>query len=255
MLASYHNHTSLCKHAIGTVEEYVLHAIEKGYSVVGFSDHAPFSKGFFGDARMRIDQLPLYVNMIEEQKKKHGDKIRIPIGLELEYLPKYHRAHVRAYKEAGIEYLILGQHYSSASEDPRDVICSFSATDDKAKYTFYVDQCIEALETGDFCYFAHPDVFKFTGCRDFYLAESERLIRAAIKCSVPLEVNMYGLLENRHYPRDDFWALAGKLNAAVVLGRDAHKPIRVHDDAEFPRAEAFLKKHGLDKLRIEELNL
>ena len=255
MLASYHNHTALCKHASGTVEEYVLRAIQKGYSTIGFSDHAPFKDGFFGDARMSIDQLPFYVDLIMDARRKYGDRINIPIGLELEYLPKYHHAHVRTYKDAGIEYLILGQHYSSGTTDLCDVICSFAATDDKSKYTFYVDQCIEALETKDFCCFAHPDVFKFTGCRDFYLEESERLIRAAMKYSVPLEVNMYGLSESRHYPRDDFWALAGKLGATVILGRDAHTPIRAHNDEEFPCAEAFLKKHGLDKLRIEELKL
>jgi histidinol-phosphatase (PHP family) len=242
-------------HASGTIEDYVQRAIEKGYSTLGFSDHAPFEDGFFGNARMSIDQLPYYVSAIKDMRQKYGDKIRIPIGLELEYLPKYHRAHVNIYKEAGIEYLILGQHYLSAGNDIGNAICSFTETDDKGEYTFYVDQCIEALGTGDFCYFAHPDVFKFTGCRDFYLSESERLIRAAMKYSIPLEVNMYGLLESRHYPRDDFWRLAGKLGATVVLGRDAHKTVRVHDDSEFPKAIAFLKKHGLDKLRVEELNI
>ena len=253
MLASYHNHTKLCKHAEGSVEEYVLRAIEKGYSVLGFSDHAPFViPEHLKESRMSIEQLPLYVNEITSAREKYKGKIDVRRGLELEYLPKYHRAHVRAYREAGIEYLILGQHYTS-SGPISDAICSFSETKDKGLYTFYVDQCIEALTTGDFCCFAHPDVFKFTGCRDFYLSESERLIRAAIKYSIPLEINMYGLADKRHYPRDDFWDLASKLGATVILGRDAHKPIRVHNDEEFPRAEAFLKKHGLEKLRIEEL--
>ena len=131
MLASYHNHTALCKHASGTVEEYVLRAIEKGYSTIGFSDHAPFKDGFFGGSRMNFDQLPLYVDLIMDARRKYGDKINIPIGLELEYLPKYHHAHVRAYRDAGIEYLILGQHYSAKTDNLCDEICSFSATDDK----------------------------------------------------------------------------------------------------------------------------
>ena len=41
MRVDLHNHTTLCNHASGTSEEYILRAIELGIDVYGFSDHAP----------------------------------------------------------------------------------------------------------------------------------------------------------------------------------------------------------------------
>ena len=109
------------------------------------------------------------------------------------------------------------------------------------------------MNTGHFCYFAHPDVFKYNGDDDFYRAESERLIRAAILHGIPLEVNMYGLAEGRHYPNPLFWEVAGRLGADVILGRDAHSVLRVHCEEEFPRAYAFVEKHGLKLIEKIEM--
>ena len=38
-----HNHTTLCNHATGTVEEYVKRAIELGINEYGFACHAPMN--------------------------------------------------------------------------------------------------------------------------------------------------------------------------------------------------------------------
>ena len=38
---NYHGHTKRCGHAVGEDEEYVQAAIAAGYSIIGFSDHAP----------------------------------------------------------------------------------------------------------------------------------------------------------------------------------------------------------------------
>ena len=39
---NYHTHTVRCKHASDRDEDYVLHALERGYDTLGFSDHAPW---------------------------------------------------------------------------------------------------------------------------------------------------------------------------------------------------------------------
>ena len=51
----------------------------------------------------------------------------------------------------------------------------FTPTDSEDTLRQYVSQCIEALETGRFLYFAHPDVINFTGNEDFYRSEMRRL--------------------------------------------------------------------------------
>ena len=46
MRANYHTHTSRCNHAVGSEEDYVIHAIEQGFDILGFSDHTPSFSDF-----------------------------------------------------------------------------------------------------------------------------------------------------------------------------------------------------------------
>ena len=246
MLTSYHNHTPLCNHATGTPREFVLRAIEAGYTHFGFSDHAPHCfRDENAHSRMLPDELPLYVSEISGLREEFKDAIDLKIGLELEYFPLTHKTDMESYRRAGIEYFILGQHLTKSGTH-EDHVNSFARTSEGEKYTHYVDRCIEALETGDFCYFAHPDVFHYRGDADFYASESERLIRAAIRRSVPLEVNMYGLSDGRHYPYEPFWRIAARLGATAVLGRDAHSTERVFSKEENLLAQRFADKIGLE---------
>ena len=41
---NYHTHTYLCRHATGTIDDYINRAIELGYTDIGISDHCPFTK-------------------------------------------------------------------------------------------------------------------------------------------------------------------------------------------------------------------
>ena len=42
MKYNYHTHTKRCGHATGEDEDYVIAALNKGYKILGFSDHAMF---------------------------------------------------------------------------------------------------------------------------------------------------------------------------------------------------------------------
>ena len=57
MLIDLHNHTALCNHASGTIEEYVQAAITQKIDIFGFSDHAPMN---FDTYRMRFDEMDSY---------------------------------------------------------------------------------------------------------------------------------------------------------------------------------------------------
>lgn len=246
MKASYHNHTPLCNHATGSEEEYVLHAIKNGYEIFGFSDHAPhlFDEAI-SHSRMKPEQLSGYCERILELRHKYRDYIELHIGLELEYYPYYHKNDLELYRSCGVEYLIMGQHLIGYSS-PGVYKNSFAATDDRDGYIAYVNQCIGGLRTGNFCYFAHPDVFRYVGDADFYREQSDRLILCAKELDIPLEVNMYGLVDGRHYPNPLFWERVSALGAKVILGRDAHSVLRVHNESEFPAALGFIEKHGLN---------
>ena len=92
MKANYHTHTARCGHATGTDEDYVLAAIEQGFDELGFSDHVPwpYQDGYtHPSVRMRVDQMPGYLNSVRALAAQYKDKIHILTGFECEYFPDY----------------------------------------------------------------------------------------------------------------------------------------------------------------------
>ena len=87
MRVDLHNHTYLCKHAVGSMEESIQKAIEQKIDIFGFSCHNPmeFDKQF----RMDFAELPFYFQEIEKLKAKYASQITIKTALEIDFLPPY----------------------------------------------------------------------------------------------------------------------------------------------------------------------
>lgn len=251
MYANYHSHTWRCGHATGTEREYIERAIEGGYRIFGFSDHTPqFYESDFYPVRqkMRPEQLEDYVTTILRLRDEYKDDIDIRLGLEVEYFPKTFEKLMHLVDQYPIEYMILGQH-SIGNGEPGDFFM-FTPTDSEDTLRQYVSQCIEALETGRFLYFAHPDVINFTGNEDFYRSEMRRLCVRAKELKIPLEFNLLGLRGGRNYPNPLFWPLAAETGNDVVLGADAHTPVDVWRPEINLRAEEITSGLGLNVLRV-----
>ena len=74
-----HTHTSRCKHATGEDKEYVEHAIQAGFEVLGFSDHTPylFEDGYVSPIRMDMSQLDDYVDSVQRLREEYKKDITI----------------------------------------------------------------------------------------------------------------------------------------------------------------------------------
>ena len=223
MLTNYHTHTYRCKHATGTDEEYVRAAVDAGFSVLGFSDHAPFyyPNGFVSHYKMTPGELPEYVGSVLSLKEKYKSEIDVRLGLEVEYYPELWDRALELWETCGIEYIILGQHY--VGKEYLDARRTIKPSDDDTLCE-YVRLCTAAMKTGKISYLAHPDVINHVGNESLWTREMTRLIECAMEYDVPLEFNLLGLFEGRNYPTDRFWRLAGQLNPKTVIGNDAHTP-------------------------------
>jgi hypothetical protein len=58
MIVDLHNHTPLCNHAKGSIDEYIKAAIKAKTKYFGFSDHAPME--FDKNYRMSFDDMGIY---------------------------------------------------------------------------------------------------------------------------------------------------------------------------------------------------
>ena len=244
MIANYHTHTWRCMHADGTEREYVERAIEGGVKILGFSDHTPmpYPDGYVSRVKMGMDQLEGYVDTILALRKEYAREIDIRLGLEVEYYPAYFEKLVCFTSQFPIEYYILGQHCLGNEINDVDV---FRTTENPRTLQRYCDQTIEALKTGCFTYFAHPDVLHFVGDKAVYEEKMRKLCREVKELGIPMEINFLGIRNHRHYPNEQFWKIAGEVGNTVIFGSDAHQPEMVWNPAAHEKAMEIVRKNHL----------
>lgn len=252
MIANYHTHTWRCNHAVGMETEYVDNAIANGIEILGFSDHSPyfFDGEYYSRFRMARTQLPGYVRTILELRERYRDKVQIHLGLETEYYPRHFPELLELLQDYPMEYMILGQHYLGNETDDS---YSGEKTEDEEKLSRYCHQCMDAMNTGRFTYLAHPDLIHYVGDKKIYKKYMRELCREANSCRMPLEINLLGLAERKHYPNPLLWEVAAEENCQVVLGRDAHDPAAFSGIKQEKKALKMVKKLGLNLLEKVEL--
>ena len=244
MKANYHTHTWRCNHASGNEKQYVEKALKAGLQILGFADHTPyiFPGDFYSHFRMEMGQLPGYVETVLRLRAEYEEKIKIPLGLETEYYPKHFPDLLAVLRDYPLDYLILGQHFVN---NEYDAPYNGLASRDEALLRQYVRQTCDAMHTGLFTYFAHPDLLNFQGSGKVFQQHMRTICREAKDCGVPLELNLLGLAGGRHYPNPLFWELAAEENCTVVLGCDAHTPQALLDRKTEEKAIALLNELGL----------
>ena len=252
MKANYHTHTWRCNHATGAERQYVENGIQAGLEILGFADHAPyiFPEGYYSSFRMKLDQLPGYVDTVLALREEFADKIQIPLGLEMEFYPKHLPELLTVLRDQPLDYLILGQHFV---HNEYDAPYSGVGSRDEGLLRQYVRQTCDAMNTGLFTYFAHPDLINFRGSERVYRQHVRDICREARGCGVPLEFNLLGLSTGRHYPTPSFWEMAAEEGCDVILGRDAHEPEALLDEKTEEKALRILNSLGISPMETANL--
>lgn len=90
-----HIHSPYCPHGSkDDFEEYIETAIKIGLKEITFTEHLPLPKGFKdpsaeNDSTMGVEKLDNYLEDVKILKKKYEDKIKINVGLEVDYIEGY----------------------------------------------------------------------------------------------------------------------------------------------------------------------
>lgn len=245
-MQNFHTHTYRCHHAKGTDRDYVEAAIKAGYTEIGFSDHVPypFPTEYYSDFRMEQDKTEDYVNSIRTLQKEYKDKITIRLGFEVEYYPQIFGDLLNFIKPFNYDYLILGQHFTDNEFDDDAFYCGHK-TKSVDTLDKYINQTLEGLKTGEFAYFAHPDLIHFTGSRKIYKSKMSGFVKELKKLNIPLECNFLGFWDKQHYPDSDFWKLVAKEGNPVIIGLDAHRPEVYADKKRLDKMKKFLNDLGI----------
>lgn len=242
-----HTHTFRCGHAQGRDEEYVTCAIEKGLKTLGFSDHIPlkFEDGKESSFRVQTNDIEDYFSSLNKLKEKYKDKIDIYIGFETEYYPKYFEKMLSTAINFGAEYLILGPHFYMP-ENLEKAKHIYNKTDDLSLLEEYSVSVVDAMKTGKFTYVAHPDMFNYVGDKLSYQRTIKKICVASRELNIPLEINFLGVRDNRIYPKEWFWEVAGREKALVTFGCDAHSPDGVYNKQAIEKGSLLVEKYKLN---------
>ena len=226
MRVDLHNHTILCNHATGTVDEYIQRAIELGIDEYGFSDHAPMN--FDPKYRMSISQIGEYENWILSAKEKYKDKIKILLAYEVDYLDGYMLDEILKSK---VDYLIGSVHFLKNKNemwgfDNPEFIGVYESKDIDTIWIEYFDAIKSMAKTGLFDIVGHFDlikVFKFLPKKDIRLIAKDALSEIK-KSNMVLEINPAGLRKpiNETYPSKQLLELAFEMGIDITFGSDAH---------------------------------
>lgn len=257
MIANYHTHTFRCHHATGTERQYIETGISRGLKTLGFSDHVPypFPDGYESGYRVFKKDLPDYIETLEKLRIEYKDDIKILIGFESEYYPKYFDDMLKLIGQYDYQYLIMGQHFIDNEIDNNTYLGVPSS--DLGLLHRYVCQVLEGLSTGRFAYLAHPDVLNFLGDDEEYRQEMLTLCQGCKRMNIPLEINGLGISTGRCYPSDRFFKIAAEVGCDVILGCDAHNPGAVADPETERRSLALAERTGcrlIERLANDDFN-
>lgn len=231
-----HTHTSRCHHAYGKDEDYVISAIQNGFKCLGFSDHVMIPN-CNSHIRGDFSTLEGYVESVQSLKKRFENEIQIYLGFECEYTPNLRRYLQDLKSRKEVDYLILGQHFLSYNGQQFETYCGNMQFPLSIKQLMeYKNLTVEALRSGLFTYYAHPDIFlsgikKFTKTIDEII---EELCLVAKECDIPMEINLAPIRTHQMIQRDEvleyrypslhFLRIAKKIGVKFFIGVDAHHP-------------------------------
>jgi len=230
LLYESHSHTPLCGHAVGEPEEYAAMAELRGLKGIIFTCHSPLPGGFASEVRMAPEDFDTYVAMVARAREAFAGRVDVRLGLESDYYPGVEPWLRELHARVPLHHVLGSVHYQM-----RDYRARFYRGDLAAYQEIYYDHLAMSAESGLFDTLAHPDLIKNEAPHRWdFEAVRPQVVRALDRVAatgVAMELNTSGVLKAlpEMNPSPNQLALMCERGIPVVLGADAHTPLRVAD--------------------------
>ncbi|MFD1952786.1 histidinol-phosphatase HisJ [Paenibacillus thailandensis] len=257
-----HTHTHFCYHGSGDhAELYVNRAAELGFGTYSLTEHPPLpeeltsripnGQALIDELAMPMERLDDYLRMAEELKTKYSDRIKLLVGLEVDYIPGMEAWTKELLDRCGsrLEDGVLSVHFlpgrggwrcvDYTADDFKEGLVDYYGSVERVYQAYYeaVEQSIEAdlgpykpkrlghltliHKYKDAVTPADPDC-----CNDAIL----RILDKAQAKGMELDVNLAGLFQplcKEVYPPEWILREAVKRGIPLVYGSDSHSPAHV----------------------------
>jgi len=262
LTSSLHTHNSYCD-GVGSILEVVEAAAAADLEEIGISSHAPLP--FDTSWVMSRAQLSEYVRDVHEARERHGDRITVSFGLEVDFVPDRRVIELqnREVFSLDVDYLIGSVHflgtgypprsYEESPEEFRAILRDEYANDIEAMVGDYYHRVREMLRLPAVSIVGHLDRIKrwngdnafFRDDEAWYRQAIDQTLRAIASAGKILELNTSGWRNGLSEPYPAPWILSrcGEYGVPVLVTADAHAPDQVAWG--FERAEMCLADLGL----------
>ena len=250
-LTNYHMHTYLCGHASANIEDYIQDALKYDFDVLGFSEH-----GYLEDKvinNMDSCDFKPYLERLRNYKDRYQDKLKILIGLEMDYFDEDLQQYKNYLQE--VDYLCVSVHFYQYDDYKLyDYVVPRIKT--LEAITIYKNKIINAIKSGLFSFICHPDLFMANmeeSLEEEYLKAAKEIILTAKMYDIPLEFNANGMRKRKveykgqlmyQYPKLAFFKLVKEYKCKVIVNSDSHNNCELYDNA-FIDANKLARSLGL----------
>ncbi len=268
-MIDFHIHTSLCGHASGTMEQYVLHALETGLDEIGFSGHYPYPENMpnpLPDCVIPACQFDSYLAEARRLQNKYATRLAVRIGAEFDYLGpeiSYHPLEVS--RALSLDFCLCSVHLvdgvtiDHSPGELRKAAAEFPGGID-GLYRRYWETVLEICRPGWCTTLGHLDLIKkFSNEPDLCCSSQPaeligRVLDSIAGAGLVLEINSSGWDKPcaEQYPSLEILRGAVRRGIAITAGSDAHAPGEV--GRKFSGLSTLLNQLGVSSLaRFENL--
>lgn len=242
--ANYHTHSHYCD-GKGDIKEYIEMAISKGLTHLGFSGHAPVP--FENTFAISNDKYNDYCSEINRLKEEYSDKIKIFLGLEIDYIPGISDNFSTLINEGNLDYCIGSVHLVNKNKDNNlwFIDGSKQETYDEGLNRVFggdIKAAVKAFfhQTNDMLTSQHPDILGHFNKvvmhnKERYFSSSDKWFINLVYETLEIvkstdcvcEINTRGLYKGRYYdyyPSKDIIQIMNDMEIPVVVSTDAHCP-------------------------------
>lgn len=263
-----HIHTKY-SHGSDTPAQMYAAALDKGLTVLGFSEHSPRPQGFdyLHEYRDQLTRhLPDYAREVLALKAapRAGAGGRAGCSLAWKWTGWKVRRNLRGLPAAAydFDYLLGSVHFirNWGFDDGAGPWKAFSQEECEARYQAYFTAWEQMLSSGLFNIAAHPDLIKIFSVEQFHiwlakpesLQQLRRCLTTLRNAGMAMEISSAGLRKacREIYPAPPIMALAAELRLPVSFASDAHSS----DDVAygFARLASYAKAFGFTEHVIFE---
>ena len=211
----WHTHNSLCRHASGSLEDYIKKALEMNLNVIGFSDHFPyeFLREPFPSIRdipyqeygMTLNEVEYYLSSLEKLKEKYITQIQVKIAFERDFFHNQEEilnSHFSRFSDRldyvlGSVHVLSGRNGLFAFDDNRFLNMYEEYKSNDEIYTEYYNTMQKMLNSKDFSidiitHFDLPKKFyKLPENKNFVMNEAIKILELIKKKDLTIDAGLF----------------------------------------------------------------